>query len=188
MKSSVQNKLISKKRSKLKIKKNLKKIFFVKNLVKSHLLKKLDLNFLGKSKSTKSNFIKNDHLEEDAEIRHIIEQNELQNSISNKSLCEAKFVEYDMAYEKSIVKINQIKREMLENIEKLIERDANLNDLQHKACDLNVNICDLEMTSKKVKKSFFKKRYFSIGIAFIFLAILIILIIVFFYEKFNKVQ
>ena len=90
---------------------------------------------------------------------------------------------YDKAYEKSIEKIEAIKREMLQNIEKLIERDANLNNLQEKSCNLNMNILDLQITTKSVRRQTLKKKHF--GIFFLILLTILMLILLSFYLKYN---
>ena len=90
-------------------------------------------------------------------------------------LDDSLFAEYDKAYEDSVEKIDTIKKALMQNIEKLIERNANLNDLQDKACNLNLNTLDLQITTNRVKKRTMKSYKNIIMIILVILLILVIL-------------
>ena len=148
------------------IKKVLKKLLSTKRNDSENA----DLNKITSSHLTKDN-LKNEILsdtETDLKKTHITES--------------AIFDEYDKAYVKSIEKIEAIKREMLHNIEKLIERDANLNNLQEKSCNLNMNVLDLQITTKSVRRQTFKKK--QIKIILLILAVILIVIFLSFYLKY----
>jgi hypothetical protein len=155
---------IWKKNLKFKIKKTIKKLFDIK---RKSSVGNVDLTQITKPVTTKVK-IKNQQDEEN----NIENENVLN---TTHVIDSAIFEEYDRAYENSKEKVNAIKREMLQNIEKLIERDANLSDLQEKSCNLNRNIQDLQMTTKRIKRQILKKQHLKIAVV-TFLIFLIILI------------
>jgi len=147
---------------KLRVKKTIKKLFDIK---RKSSVGNVDLTQITKPLTVKVK-IKN---EKDA-------QNDTENVLNaTHAIDSAIFEEYDRAYENSKEKVNAIKREMLQNIEKLIERDANLTDLQEKSCNLNRNIQDLQMTTKRIKRQILKKQHLKIAVV-TFLIFLVILI------------
>ena len=152
------------------------KLFFKSKLNKLHSSKKLDLkDFRAESNELKSTnttpIIEHDRLTR-------IDQACDDNKIS---------VNYDeAAYEKSVEKVETVKKAMMQNIEKLIERDANLSDLQQKACNLNMNILDLQITTHKIKQqTLTTKKYLIVCLAsfVLFLAVLAVFSV---YSRFGK--
>jgi hypothetical protein len=157
-------------------KKNSKSKFVIKKVLKKLLITKIN-----DSENTDLKKITSYHLTTDNVKDEIL--SDTKNDFKKTQVIDsAIFDEYDKAYVKSFEKIEAIKREMFYNIEKLIERDANLNNLQEKSCNLNMNVLDLQITSKSVRRKTFKKK--QIKIISLILAVILIVIFLSFYLKY----
>ena len=157
-------------------KKNSKSKFVINKFLKKLLsTKRNDLENVDLKKLTSSHLTKDD-------IKNVILSDTETDFKKTHAIESAIFDEYDKAYIKSIEKIEAIKREMLHNIEKLIERDANLNNLQEKSCNLNMNVLDLQITTKSVRRQTFKKK--QIKIMMLILVVILIVIFLSFYLRY----
>lgn len=94
---------------------------------------------------------------------------------------------YERIYDHTLEKLDDIKFVMKENINKLIERDANLNDLELKAHNLNQNTLDLNLTSHKLKQkhTFLALKYRSWAVRISILFIIVFIIIFYIYKLIN---
>jgi hypothetical protein len=87
---------------------------------------------------------------------------------------------YEKIYDNTLEKLDEIKFAMKENINKLIERDVNLNDLEVKAHNLNQNTLNLNLTSNKLKKkNQMPCRHWAVRIVVLFIVFLIIFIYIY---------
>lgn len=81
-------------------------------------------------------------------------------------------------------KIEALKMSMMQNLNKLIERDASLMDLQVRADNLNKDTFELNVTSGRIKKWYkFKKLKNKIILFLFFLVFILVVCLYFWYEN-----
>jgi hypothetical protein len=74
--------------------------------------------------------------------------------------------------------IDETKKILKENTEKVIDRDNNLNELDHKSARLNLSSERFRIKSRNLKKNLCLKSYFPLFLSILLLFIVIMIIII----------